>query len=227
MSRFDSSHAQCAHSLSAVNSSSPHCCRSPHDSGATAFVQRATLGKQIRPESSNTLAFGEPIGFKWANAIFFYSCDGTCAPFNPALSPSNRRSLTPSPSTTVSQMWFLVLMFSIWFNSPGNSCNITRHLPLRLCHSYRCGCGTALDEMGTDSFTTARGVILRSGWNQKFCRFQLTRPALNGLSRVRAKALRCRCMTAKVAGHVPSLKSPQAFSSSWLTFKCFIRGTQR
>lgn len=34
-------------------------------------------------------------------------------------------------------------------------------------------CGA--DEMGKDSFAVAVGVILRSGWNQKFCRFQLTR----------------------------------------------------
>lgn len=48
--------------------------------------------------------------------------------------------------------------------------------------SNKCSCGTTLDEMGKDSFTIARGVILRSGWNQKFCRFQLTRALLNGLS---------------------------------------------
>lgn len=57
----------------------------------------------IQLESSNTLAFGEPIGFERPNAIIFYLCEGTSVPF----------SLSPFPSTTVSQIWFLFLMFPI------------------------------------------------------------------------------------------------------------------
>lgn len=94
--------------------------------------------------------------------------------------------------------------------------------------------GLCWDEIHKDSFTLARGVILRLGWNQKFCRFQLTRALLNGLSQASlhsANALRYCCMTAKVAGCItdmyPASRALRLFSSSWLTFKCFIRGTRQ
>lgn len=87
---------------------------------------------------------------------------------------------------------------------------VTSHCIFSFCisGSYKRSCGTALDEMGKDSFTIARGVILRSGWNQKFCRFQLTGALLNGLSQASvhpAKALRYCCMTAKVAGCITDM----------------------
>lgn len=73
---------------------------------------------------------------------------------------------------------------------------------------YKCSSGREPDEMHKDSFAIARGVILRSLWNQKFCRFQLSGAPLNGSSQASvhpAKALRCCCMTAKVAGCIADM----------------------
>lgn len=70
------------------------------------------------------------------------------------------------------------------------------------------GFSTAVDSMGRDSSANARGVVLRSGCNQKFCRFQLTRALLNGLSQASVHpvdAVRYRCMTAKVAGCITAM----------------------
>lgn len=77
-----------------------------------------------------------------------------------------------------------------------------RSIVLQPCRLHT-GLRTALDSMGRDSSASARGVVLRSGCNQKFCRFQLTRALLNGLSQASVhpvEAVRCGCMTAKVAG---------------------------
>lgn len=73
---------------------------------------------------------------------------------------------------------------------------------------YKCSSGTERDEMHKDSFAIARGVILRSVWNQKFCRFQLSGALLNGSGQASvhpAKALRCCCVTAKVAGCIADM----------------------
>lgn len=98
-------------------------------------------------------------------------------------------------------------------------CNISISFNLKqhLCHcaasccisvSSKQGCSTAVDSTGRDSSATARGVVLRSGCNQKFCRFQLTRALLNGLSQASvhpAEAVRYCCMTAKVAGRITAM----------------------
>lgn len=63
-------------------------------------------------ESSDTLAFGAPVGFKWPNAILFYLCCCTPAPFSLALSPCNTsQPLSLSARSDFSR--FLIRMSSI------------------------------------------------------------------------------------------------------------------
>lgn len=180
---------------------------------SAAWFQATTLCKEqflanIRLESTIVLPFGPAVGFKWPNAIVFYLCYCTFAPFSLTLSSSKSKAPAPfflplqSTRSYFSFKWFtfdlilwetFVTSWSIFF------C---------ICVSYKCSCGTTLDEMGKDSFTIARGVILRSGWNQKFCRFRLTRALLNGLSQASVhpeKTLRYCCMTAKVAGCITDM----------------------
>lgn len=117
MSKFDSSHAQCSHSCSAVNISSPSRCCSAWFR-ATALCKEQLLAN-IRLKSSNTLPFGAPIGFKWPNVVLFYSCRGTSAPFSLAPSASNNSHLlSPFPLPSPNKIWFLLFFSSISVASP-------------------------------------------------------------------------------------------------------------
>lgn len=137
-------------------------------------------------------------------------------------------------STTVSHIWFLFLMFSTEFNSLGNSCNITRHLLLRLLSATNAVVGPRWIKRAKTASQSLWGIILRSGWNQKFCRFHLTRALLNGLSQASvhsAKAVRYCSVTAKVAGCIADMYPAQralrlSLLHDWL-FKCCIPGTQQ
>lgn len=132
MSRFDFSHAQRSHFYSAVNISSPRVVVL-HDSGQLLCAES---------NSWQTFDWNHPTLYPLESPLALSGQMPSCfihvmALLHPLIWRSLRAVAQVSPPfpsyNCQPDPISLFLMFSIWFNSLGNSCSIIRHLPLCIC----------------------------------------------------------------------------------------------